>query len=151
MAEFATALFPCETILPKQIHHMRVKGQMKDVVCDLLPGYLFLYSESPLPGPALTSMQDVVRCLRGTDRKYELQGQDEAFALLLRQKRGVLGKTAVYREGDRVRIRDGAFEGLRAEIIRLDRRNHRMKIEIPFAGRNVSTWLEYEMIGLDQT
>ena len=145
MAEFAAALFSCETILPKQIHHMRVKGQMKDIVRDLLPGYLFLYAQSPIPGPALTSMQDVIRCLRTTDRKYELQGQDEAFTLLLRLKGGTLGKTQVYREGDRVRIRDGAFEGVQAEITRLDRRNHRMKIEIPFAGRKVSTWLEYEM------
>lgn len=151
VAEFATALFSCEAILPKQTHHMRVKGQMKDVVRDLLPGYLFLYAESPLPGSSLTSMQDVVRCLRTTDRKYELLGQDEAFALLLYQKGGTLGKTRVYQEGDRVRIRDGAFEGVQTEITKLDRRNHRMKIEIPFAGRKVSTWLEYEMTEPDQT
>ena len=151
VAEFARSLFSCETILPKQTHHMRFRGQMKDVLRDLLPGYLFLFAESPLPGQSLTSMQDVIRCLRTTDLKYELLGQDEAFALLLYQKGGTLGKTRVYQEGDRVRIRDGAFEGVQAEITKLDRRNHRMKIEIPFAGRNVTTWLEYEMTEPDQT
>ena len=47
---------------------------------------------------------------------------------------------------DRIRIREGAFEGVPAEIVKVDRRRARMMIEIPFANRSVRTWVEYEIV-----
>ena len=40
----------------------------------------------------------------------------------------------------------GVFEGVETKILKVNRRNMRMQIEIPFAGRPVRTWVEYEVV-----
>ena len=62
------------------------------------------------------------------------------------EKNGIIGKTRVYQEGDRIRLCEGAFSGITAEILKVDRRNKRMKIQIRLAGNKVQTWVEYEII-----
>ena len=120
---------------------------MIDRVRDLLPGYVFLYFEDEKAEPdALSSLQGVIRCLSDTDHGFELTGSDEAFAMALLDKGGVIGKTQVYREGDRIRICKGAFAGVAAEIRKVDHRASRMMIEIPFAHRKIKTWVEYEIV-----
>lgn len=143
---FLKALFSCEAISPIQVQHTRIRGAAADRERELMPGYVFVYSETPLDGTRLRRIQDVLTCLRSTDRKYELRGQDEAFAMMLYRNGGRLGKTQVYQEGDRIRIRDGAFEGVQAEILKVDRRYTRMQIEIPFSNRKILTWVEYELV-----
>ena len=141
-------LFPCRAIYPKQVQHIRQKGGgYKDVVHDLLPGYVFLYFEEEKPDMSrLLRLNGVIRCLSDTDRQRELTGDDAAFALNLLNNNGIIGKTRVYQEGDRIQISSGAFEGLAARIIKVDRRTSRMQIEIPFARQMVKTWVEYELV-----
>lgn len=138
---------PCRAFSPKQVQHTWSKGEMVDIVHDLLPGYVFVYLEDqPLDISALRSVQGIIRCLSSMDRQYELTGADEQFALMLLQKDGVIGKTKVYEEGQMIRICQGAFEGVETKILKVNRRNMRMQIEIPFAGRPVRTWVEYEVV-----
>lgn len=138
---------PCRAFSPKQVQHTWSKGQMVDIVHDLLPGYVFVYLEDQkLDIASLHSVQGILRCLCSQDRQYELAGADEQFALMLLQKDGVIGKTKVYEEGQMIRICQGAFEGVETKILKVNRRNMRMQIEIPFAGRPVKTWVEYEVV-----
>ena len=146
---------PCRAFSPKQVQHTWSKGKMVDIVHDLLPGYVFLYLEDePLDISVLHTVQGVIKCLCSSEsteenaagKKYELAGADEQFALMLLQKDGVIGKTKVYEEGQLIRICQGAFQGVETKILRVNRRNMRMQIEIPFAGRPVRTWVEYEVV-----
>ena len=147
VARFAEILYGCRTLAPKQIQHTWSGGQMIDRKRDLLPGYIFLFTEEKISNPAsLTMMQDVIRCLRDSSQRYELGGYDEQFALMLLRKDGVIGKTPVYQQGDRIRIREGVFAGLETRILKVERRASRMLVEIPFAGQAVRTWLEYEIV-----
>ena len=117
------------------------------------PTYAPLYFEDEDDKPTITElwrMHGVIRCLSDSDRNYELKGNDEAFALTLLKSDGVIGKTQVYREGDRIRICDGAFEGLETRIVKVDHRGSRMMIEIPFAKQLVRTWVEYEIVELKE-
>ena len=41
---------------------------------------------------------------------------------------------------------EGAYRGVTAKILKVDRRNMRMQVEIPFASRSVKTWVEYEIV-----
>ena len=41
---------------------------------------------------------------------------------------------------------DETFRNFNMEILKVDRRNKRMKIEILFANNKVQTWVEYEII-----
>lgn len=138
---------PCRAIYPKQVQHTRSQGKMVDIEHDLLPGYVFLYLEdAPLDIALLRSIQGIIRCLSSQDKQYELTGNDEQFALMLLQKNGVIGKTKVYQEGQMIRICKGAYEGVETKILKVNKRNMRMQIEIPFAGMPVKTWVEYEII-----
>ena len=47
VARAAMQAFPCRAISPKQIQHTWSKGNMIDREQDLLPGYIFLYTEEP--------------------------------------------------------------------------------------------------------
>lgn len=147
VARAVTQKLPCRTISPKQVQHTWSKGKMVDIVHDLLPGYVFVYAENePLDVTALRSVQGIIRCLSSHDRQYELTGSDEQFALMLLQKDGVIGKTKVYKEGQMIRICEGAFEGVETKILKVNRRNVRMQIEILFASQKIKTWVEYEIV-----
>ena len=109
---------------------------MVDIEHDLLPGYVFIYMEEPLDIDLLQSIQGIIRCLSSMDKQYELSGRDEAFALMLLEKNGVIGKTPVYQEGQMIRICEEAYQGVETKILKVNRRNMRMQIEIPFAKIN---------------
>ena len=137
----------CKALCPKQIQHTWAKGGgTRDVVNDLMPGYVFLYCERKEDISLLNTLQGVIRCLSSTAGEYELTGQDEQFALMLLDKNGMIGKTRVYREGQMIRIAGGAFAGVTARIMKVERRLSRMQIEIPFARQLVRTWVEYEIV-----
>lgn len=137
----------CKALRPKQIQHTWAKGGgTRDVVNDLMPGYVFVYCDEKADVSVLNTLQGVIRCLSTTDGEYELTGQDEQFALMLLEKEGVIGKTQVYQEGQIIRIAGGVFEGVTARILKVERRLSRMQIEIPFARQLVKTWVEYEIV-----
>ena len=137
----------CRALRPRQIQHTWAKGGgTRDVVNDLMPGYVFLFSEEKADISFLNTLQGVIRCLSSTAGEYELTGQDEQFALMLLEKDGIIGKTPVYQEGQVIRIAAGAFEGVTAKIVKVERRLSRMQIELPFASQRVKTWVEYEIV-----
>ena len=156
----AEILYDCRAIYPKQVQHRRKtaekskknggKEEPRDVLRNLMPGYVFLYFEGQPPDVSyMNGMMGVVRCLShvaGATREYELTGTDREFALMLLSKDGVLGKTKVYEVGDRIQICDGAFSGVSTTILKVDRRNGCMQVEIPFANQLVKTWLQYEIV-----
>ncbi|MBO4410673.1 MAG: hypothetical protein J5794_00565 [Lachnospiraceae bacterium] len=139
-------ILPCRAIYPKQMHHVRVQGNLLDVERPFLPGYLFLYAEEPLPVKTLYRFDGVLRCLQSDDRNYELCGKDREFALLLLQNDGVFGKLQVFEEGNRIRIKEGAFAGIEAEVLKVDRRKGRLKVSVPLAGTIVTVWAGYETV-----
>ena len=140
----------CRALCPKQIQHTWAKGGgTRDRVNDLMPGYVFLYYEDKADISLLHSVQGVIRCLSSTAGEYELTGPDEQFALMLLEKNGVIGKTPVYEEGQRIHLVDRAFAGIEAKILKVNRRNKRLQIELPFADALVKTWIEYEMVETD--
>ena len=137
----------CRAIYPRQVQHTWSKGKMVDIEHDLLPGYVFVYVEQdPLDMSLLRSIQGIIRCLSSQEKQYELSGSDEQFALMLLQKDGVIGKTKVYQEGQMIRICEGAYAGVETKILKVNRRNMRMQIEIPFASQKIKTWVEYELV-----
>lgn len=142
----AESSFGCRAVYPRQVQHTWSGGRMTDIERPLLPGYVFLYFEEEYPEIAhFRKIHGVIRCLSDTGRQFRLTGSDEAFARMLLQQDGRIGKTKVYREGNRIRICKGAFSGMKATIRKVDHRASRMQVEIPFAGRAVKTWLEYEI------
>ena len=143
-------LLACTAISPKQVQHTWSKGRMVDRIRDFLPGYVFVYSEEKLEISQVRYIPSVLRCLKSSDLCYELAGADEAFARMLLDQGGMIGKTPVYEEDQQIRLTEGAFAGVNARILKVDHRAQRMQIEIPFARRLVKTWIEYEIVSGNQ-
>ena len=134
-------------LYPQQIQHIRKQGKMVDLSHALLPGYVFLYLDESLPEPFhLRRMNGVLRCLQYDDGTRALRGADEQFAMMLLEKDGVIGKTPVFQEGQQIRVLSGAYAGIQTRILKVNPRNMRMQIELPFAGLQVKTWVEYELV-----
>jgi len=147
VADKAEHEFCCKAISPKQIQHTWSKGKMVDIEHDLLPGYVFLYTEDgPLDIDRIQAIRGVIRCLCSSDKEYELTGEDEKFALMLMHNNGIIGETKVYQEGQIIHICEGAFEGLETRIVKVNRQKKRMQIEIPFASTFVKTWVGFDII-----
>ena len=66
--------------------------------------------------------------------------------MLVTQLNGCGGKTKVYQEGQRIRICQGAYEGVETKILKVNRQKGRMQIEIPFANMSIKTWVEFEIV-----
>ena len=151
-ARAAEIVLGCRAIYPKQIQHTRVHGQRRDIVHDLLPGYVFLYfDEDEIDLGQCKLLSGFIRCLSDHHGHYRLEGNDERFALMLLENGGVLGKTRVYEEGQLIRICEGAYKGVAARILKVDRRNERIQIDLTFANRSLKTWVEYEIVQSDET
>ncbi len=147
VARLAERLTGCRALYPKQIQHTRSNGRIVDIEHPLLPGYVFLYSEDqPLLMSRFWGLEGVLRCICDDKNEPELTGDDEAFALMLLEKGGIIGKTPVFVEGQMIRVCKGAYCGLESRVLKVNRRNMRMQIEIPFANRMVKTWVEYEIV-----
>ena len=147
VARAAMQVYDCTAISPKQIQHTWDKGRFVDRPRNLLPGYVFLYFEEPIQEPQdiRWKLDRIIRSLRSSDMDYQLHGTDEQFALMLHRKNGVLGRTEVQEEDGRFTITDESFRGIPVSILKVDRRNSRMKIEMLLAGNKVQTWVEYEI------
>ena len=52
----------------------------------------------------------------------------------------------MYEVNQIIRVCEGVYKGVQAQVLKVDRRNMRMQIELPFAGRSVKTWVEYEIV-----
>ena len=147
VAKTAARKLSCRDILHKQVQHTWSKGKMVDIEHDLLPGYVFLYlEEEPLNVLAVKEIDGVIRCLCDGEKRYELSGSDKQFAMMLLKKDGIIGKTKVYREGQMIRICEGAYQGLETKILKVNHQKSRMQIEIPFANLPVRTWVEFEIV-----
>ena len=138
--------FGIRVISPKIVQRKWVKGTPIEEVHNYLPGYLFLYMDAPeLDTSALFRMGDVYRVLGERDQGYRLMGSDEAFAQMLADCDGTLGVLKAFKEGDRVKLVEGALGGVAVEIVKLDRRG-RALVRFDFDGSTMNTWVAYDMI-----
>ncbi len=146
VARTAEQTLHCKSVSPKQVQHTWFQGKMVDVLHDLFPGYVFMYTDEPMDILRIQKIHGVIRCLSSSEGMYELTGADRQFALMLFQHQGIIGKTKVYEEGQFIRICQGAFEGVETRILKVNRHKQRMLIEIPFANMPVKTWVEFEIV-----
>ncbi len=147
LTRIAEAILPCRAIQPKQVQHRLKKGVVDDIIRDFMPGYIFLYfEEDPFPGiMRMQSIPGAHHFMGAGENKYVLTGRDEQFALMLLEKNGMIGKMQVYEEGQILRLTKSDLDIFDIEILKVDRRKCRMKIQFNFADNPVTTWIEYDI------
>lgn len=133
-------------VVPRILRRKWIRGKALDTIEDYLPGYLFLYSGEPIEDfSPLFRMENVYRVLGSRDSGYRLTGSDRMFAEMLREVGGTIGVLKTYREGDRVKLAEGALGGVEGEIVKLDRRG-RALLRFGFDGVTIQSWVAIEQI-----
>ena len=114
--------FSCTVLQASILQRKWVKGSSTDESHDYLPGYLFIYSDEPLTDLyQITRMEGVIRFLRyESEDGYEIRGNDRTFAESILATKGLISYVPVYQEGDRLTVKNGLFQGQRAEIKKVD-------------------------------
>lgn len=131
---------------PQIIKRQRRKGTNIDIMFDLLPGYVFAFTSSPLKDAATLRVDGVIKLLGIPECGYCLTGEDQAFALELLKRKGLVDVIKAIRIGDRVKLVDDLFYGCEAEIVQIDYRKQRAKIVFIFAETSCSSWIACDVI-----
>lgn len=111
----------------------------------LLPGYVFLYSESSEEHIFITRVNNMYSILGYDKDMHELIGDDRNYALWIHRNHGCIGSSKVLKKGDYVRVIDGPLLECSGKIIRTDKHKRRITVEFDFDGkkRNVSLSAEF--------
>ena len=135
-------------IVPQKIKPFRENGRWIDRTELLMPGYLFIYAAEKYPFSELKAADGVIRILTYGDEDEEgyLQGQDLGFAEWLKKEDGLVGKLEAVREGDFVRITDGALQEMQGKVLAMNRHRHAVQVEVTLFGARRTVWLGYEVI-----
>ncbi len=141
------AITPCRVISPRIIQRKWVKGKATEEEHPYFPGYLFIYSEEPIPDfRQIRTVLGVIRCLGAETGQYELAGKDQKFAAMLYAMDGIIGIQQAVSEGDRVRLTSGLFADVVGDIVRLDRKKQRAKVQFTFDHTVYSLWVGVDIL-----
>ena len=130
---------------PQIIRKHRKQGENVSKSFDLLPGYVFIYSEERLTDYRLfCGMDGVIRRVGRTEQGYELAGSDLDFAMKLLEKDGVVGSMKTCRVGDEVVLDDPLFTGCEGRVIGIDWRKERAKVSFVFDNTKRDIWVSLD-------
>ncbi len=147
VAALLPQLLECSAVSPKIVQRKWTKGQCAEESRDYLPGYVFLYTDAPLPDyGVLWSVDGVLRLLGRAEDGYRLTGEDERFAGMIRANNGVIGILKAYEVGDRIQLTADSLPGYTGEIVKVDRRKGRAQILIRFDDKEIKLWAGFELI-----
>lgn len=135
---------------PQVMRKQRKKGKNIDTLGDLLPGYIFFYSDEELLDFSLFAGVDgIIRRVGRADERYDLQGADREFALKMLEKDGLLGAVRLFRMGDTVQLDDPLFKGCEGRVTKIDYRKERARIDFVFNNLPCYTWVTCELVRTD--
>ena len=151
IADTINRRFGVQTISPKvQKSHLK-KGKLEKIEKEMLPGYVFLCTEETMETLyyQLRSLTGVYRILGRLEDGFSLTGADLFFAEQLFRQSGLIDIQRIYKEGDRVVLKDNLFLGMHGTIKKYECRNARALVEFEFDGKTRSIWVAVEIVEPD--
>ena len=132
---------------PKILSKQRKQGLNMPVERDLLPGYVFVFSEERLENWDLfAGIDGIIRRVGRTETGYELEGPDRDFAFGLMERGGNVGAMKMVKIGETVRLEDHLFEGSEGVVTKIDYRKERARVDFKFEGNDWHAWIAVESI-----
>ena len=132
---------------PQIISRQRKQGKLEEVRHDLLPGYVFVFTEEEQKTFDLfRGIDGIIRCLRNDDGTMNLTRADYRFAMELRDKDGLIGALTVLKEGEKVRIKDSVLENYGGTIESIDHRKQRAKVRFRFDNQERTAWVACDVL-----
>lgn len=131
---------------PQIVRRQRKKGENIELMFDLLPGYVFVYSSQPLKELSHLKVDGVIRLLGSPDNGYCLVEEDWLFALNLLERNGLIDVLNLLRVGDTVTISDELFLGHQGKVVQIDYRKQRAKVLFEFSGVSWNCWVACNLV-----
>ena len=132
---------------PKILSKQRKQGQNYDRERDLLPGYVFLFSDERLIDyETFAGIDGVIRRVGRTESGYELEGTDREFALNLLGSGGKVGALKMINVGETVQLENSLFDGSEGVVTKIDYRKERARVDFRFDGNDCHTWISIDGI-----
>ncbi len=125
---------------PQIIQRKWVKGECQEKRHAWLPGYIFLYPEKPLTERFW--LPGMIRWLG----HGELEGHDLDFAVMLKERGGVMGTVRLVEEGDRCTVEDPLWKQMEGRVIKIDRGRKRCCVEFVFDALRRAVCRGYELV-----
>ncbi len=137
----------CKTMVPRRLMMERKDGEFKRVIRELFPGYVFVHAfMSTAMYYNLTGTASVFKIL-GDDRGPQPVPDEEMLQILRFHGSGdPLGISEMYMEGGAVKVTDGPLVGMEGQIIKVDARRQRAKVNINLMGQPRIVELTIKMI-----
>lgn len=131
---------------PQIVKRQKKAGKNIDMLYDLLPGYVFAYTNTELSNISVLRVDGVIRILGSSNDGYCLSGADKDFANGLLEREGRIDVMKVIRVGDTVLLEDELFFGQKGKILEIDYRKQRAKIEFSFMNTTCYSWVACDVI-----
>ncbi|MDO4540019.1 MAG: transcription termination/antitermination NusG family protein [Syntrophomonadaceae bacterium] len=145
-------LMPQATVLyPVFDREERKNGQWQVKTYPLLPGYLFIYMDTPIDTALLYSEKRVVRLLGYREDKgtmHSLIGKDLEFAEWLYDHRGHIKLSRAMLVGDKTKIIDGPLLNYEGEIIKINRQRRSALVRMQVGDLIKDVWLYFHWMTL---
>ncbi|MEN6470746.1 MAG: hypothetical protein ABFC62_04685 [Clostridiaceae bacterium] len=117
----------------------------------LLPGYVFLYSQTPIAPHEFYRSLRVNRLLGYAGQahsEYALTGEDLDFAQWILSHEGRIGVSRAMLVGDKTVIIDGPLKRYEGEILKIDRRRRSALVAVSVGEMTKSVWLSFHWMAL---
>ena len=132
---------------PRIIRKQRKQGENIRKQFDLLPGYVFVFSEERMTDyREFSGMDGLIRRVGRTEDGYELEGPDLDFALKLLEKDGVVGGMKACHIGDEVMLEDRLFSSCEGRVTEIDYRKERAKVAFVFDNTKREIWVSLDEV-----
>jgi transcriptional antiterminator NusG len=137
----------CKTMVPMRIMMERKDGVFKRVTRDLFPGYVFIHTfMDAAMYYSLTGIPSVIKILGG-DRGPQPVPEEEISPILRWHGSGdPLGVSEMFIEGGKVKVIDGPLKDMEGQILKVDARRQRAKVNISLMGQPRIVELAIKMI-----
>lgn len=146
IAGLITLLHPEITALAvMQEKHQSIKGVKAIARRVMLPGYVFLYSQRPIPFRSIIPLNHVIRFLSyGHEEDLALRGDDLAFALWVRRHNGLMACSQAVSVGSSLRILEGPLRDHIGTVEKIDRHNRNVCLSLNFSGNIRNVWMPFQ-------
>ena len=124
----------CKSVVPQELMRERKNGVWKTVTKVLFPGYVFICLNSTLDSEMYYKLKPIPGVIKFLGDPSPLL--DVEANLILRQvlDDDPLGISKVLKEGNKITVIEGPLKGLEGQIIKIDGRRYRAKVNISLMG-----------------
>lgn len=139
----------CEAIVPRIERDEHRSGKWEKRVIDMLPGYIFLYSDVEADIESLKGKAGALKVLRYDDGSNRLLDDDLRFAEWLYKNGGTIGISTAVKEGTKIRVTGGPLLDYAGSIIEVKRQKRIAKVAIKLGGVTREVWMSFAWLSAE--